>query len=188
MKAHKAVLAISSAYFKALFSGNWAETCDGCIEADSPSGVMALLLGYIYMGEWYTKTNIYKDQQACIRLWELSIYYQVPGLTGMIGSQCIEETTVDNLINLLAVVDKFPDQTEMKSDCFAFIRSNTGELLGNPDINQFAVSHPELWEEVRTFLLNHNCIPRKRKIINAAQMKHITKLGDYITSVSSDED
>ena len=160
LKAHKVVLSISTPYFKALFSGNWAETCDGCITANTSQSVMKKFLQYLYTGKTYT---ILKNRHAsCLSLWELGIYYHVPRLTATMEDACIERTTPDNVINLLVVVAKFPNHKSLKKKCYKFIKTHTAELLGNPDIIRFAEENPEIWAAVRKTIDPRRTLKRKR--------------------------
>ena len=153
IKAHKAVLAIRSPYFKALFSGKWAETCDCILETDANSVIMQHLLKCIYTGNKPILCNHTYTQQ--IHLWELSMYYQIPDLTAVM-KECIEGITTENVIELLQVVERFPNKKGMKEGCFNFIGVHAKELLGNPAIVQFAASHPKMWKEVGAHMKNPN--------------------------------
>ena len=149
IKAHKAVLAIRSPYFKALFSGKWAETCDCILETDANSVIMQHLLKCIYTGNktFLFFNNTYTQK---LNLWELSMYYQINDLTVLMEWYC-HLRTAKHVIELLQFLERFPDEKSMKKQCFSFIKNNA-LILGNPDIIQFAASHPNIWNKVREYL------------------------------------
>jgi len=147
LKAHKAVLAISSEYFKTIFTGNCTKASSCYIEADVPSSIMQKFLALLYTGKM-----LKYNQSTCIRLWELAAYYQVPELIVSMGNKCVRRTTVDNITNLLVLADKFPEHKLLNLGCFRFIKLKAVALLGNPDIIEFAGSHPAFWVKVRAFL------------------------------------
>ena len=70
--------------------------------------------------------------------------------------ECIEGITTENVIELLQVVERFPNKKGMKEGCFNFIGVHAKELLGNPAIVQFAASHPKMWKEVGAHMKNPN--------------------------------
>ena len=120
-KAHKAVLASQSPFFKTRFEDRWSgqENSDSRVEmTDVPKVVMDTVLSYLYTGK---AMNI---QKIAFQVLPTAEEYGIEGLQKMCEKALAETVTDKNVVNILVHTETYNAQ-DLRKACMNYIISNT---------------------------------------------------------------
>ena len=118
-RAHKAILAAQSNFFKTRFSSRWQDQrSSGKVElADVPGNVMEVMLSYMYTGE------VAAIEEVAISVLPFAEEYGLEGLRKMCEQSLAESLTSDNVVDLLITANAH-NALDLKKVCMDYISSN----------------------------------------------------------------
>ena len=121
-RAHKAILAAQSDFFKTRFSSRWqdqktSESSEKVELADVPGNVMEVMLSYMYTGE------VAAIEEVAISVLPFAEEYGLEGLRKMCEQSLAESLTSDNAVDLLITANAH-NALDLKKVCMDYISSN----------------------------------------------------------------
>jgi hypothetical protein len=144
LPAHKCILAASSKYFHAVFTGPWAENnASGEFKTQNTAESMKKVLTFIYTG----------NTDACISSVEpesilsIATEYDIEPLIAVAEQGCIRKLSTETLKNMLQLSHAHSAKV-LKQACFRFVQQRGAAILGDPDFLQLAQDSPDLWKEL----------------------------------------
>ncbi|CAF0977500.1 unnamed protein product [Adineta steineri] len=148
--AHKAILMSRSSSFASQIRNNTTynttnsklPSIDLYIDDLDPSTVRIMLV-YIYTGRLITSTDEIKANLNAIDLFRAAVKYDLNELRQLAKSTMLDVLKVDNAIEMLEVSDHAND-TSLKQQVLAFIRSNASAVSKTNNWIQFSKRHPSL--------------------------------------------
>ena len=158
LPAHKCVLAAASEYFRAAFTGSWAENNPAAGEwrTDNSSAVMKSVLAFIYTGKG-EEALLYSDP---IALLPIAFEYCISSLMAMVESSCSRQLTRSNMKQTLQSAH-FYGSSRLKKACFDFVRNQGASMIAERDFLILASEDPHLWKELMA-VVSSNPSARKR--------------------------
>ena len=147
LPAHKAILARSSPYFDAMFSGAWLESSEGVIKVPYPANIIRALLTFLY-------TGVIEDallQEHAVLLLSLAAEYMLPELQQVAERTYVKKLAIETVRDMLIVADNL-DVASLKDACFNFIRRHSAAVLMDEDMMRLSTERPALWSEIRAAL------------------------------------
>jgi hypothetical protein len=150
-KAHKAVLAAQSPFFKTRFEGRWSDGRDPenittRVEmTDVPEVVMDTVLSYLYTGK---ATDIRK---IAFQVLPIAEEYGIEGLQKMCEEALAETVTDKNVVDILIHAETY-NALDLKKACMNYIVSNTQTVRNSEGWSKLKSKeteiHRKLWMEL----------------------------------------
>jgi hypothetical protein len=148
---HKAILAASSSYFKAAFSGEWTENQSGVIKTVHPAHIVKETLSLIYTGG--TSSKLIKE--APLAFISVASEFDIPWLKKLVEPNCVK--TLDQC-SLKAVwqAGHLYESELLKKACIEYAKKNPLLVLANSSIIDLKSEDPASWEEFsKAIILSH---------------------------------
>lgn len=159
LPAHKCVLAAASEYFRAAFTGPWAENNpSGEWRTDNSSAVMKSVLAFIYTGKGDEALIYGSDPISLLPI--ASAEYCISSLMAIVESSCSRQLTRSNIKQTLQSAHLYGN-SHLKKACFDFVRSQGASMIAERDFLKLASEDPYLWNELMTGVAS-NPSARKR--------------------------
>lgn len=140
--AHKCLLAASSSYFKAAFSGPWQENQSGELQVNHTSGVVKAVLSMMYTG--IVDSEAIKENPAAFIV--IASEFDLPWLMEIAEQGCSKWIRVEILKDVWQAARLF-DRDELKQDCLDFAKKNAAEVLADGKITTLMNDDPASWQE-----------------------------------------
>ena len=143
-KAHKAILASQSQFFKTRFASRWSDSAGDKVEmTDISASIMGAILSYMYTG---TVTDIDK---IAYKLLPVAEEYALVGLRGMCEETLAKSLTISSAIDVLIHADAH-NTVDLKKACMEFILSNIAPVKQSEGWSKLKkeAMHRDLWVEL----------------------------------------
>ncbi|KAJ8600691.1 hypothetical protein CTAYLR_008311 [Chrysophaeum taylorii] len=150
IRAHRAVLAANSDYFKALFLTPWrtASTEETAVfHTGYSADLIRPVVGFVYTGEI---PDDFVESRAR-DLFDAASEYQLIRLRDRCERLCVKKLSLDTFkhTTLLAHVHR---SSTLLEPCFAFAKQHAPQLLVRPEVMGLAGDHPDLWKELAGYV------------------------------------
>lgn len=142
---HKNILAASSPYFKAAFSGQWQENQSGVIKTEHPAHIIKETLALIYTGE--SSTNLI--QEAPLAFISVASEFDLPWLKELAEPNCVKSL---NEINLKGAwqAGRLYESDALKKGCIVYAKKNALSILTKSTIVDLKSEDPTSWQDFVT--------------------------------------
>ena len=147
-RAHKAILAAQSDFFKTRFSSRWqdqksAESSDKVELTDVPGTVMEVMLSYMYTGE------VAAIEKVATSVLPFAEEYGLEGLRKMCEQSLAKSLTSDNVVDLLITANAH-NALDLKKVCMDYISSNVVSVKKSEGWRKLKErqDYRDLWVEV----------------------------------------
>jgi len=100
-----------------MFSGHWDEKGRSEVVVDFPESLVEGMLEFIYTAN-FTKTITHEE---AVEWLNLSNFYKLDGLKGIMEKKLIEALTINNVISTYLVADQF-NALKLKRECAVLIK------------------------------------------------------------------
>ena len=148
-KAHKAVLASQSPFFKTRFEDRWTgqEKDKSRVEmTDVPEVVMDTVLSYLYTGK---AANIYK---IAFEVLPTAEEYGLEGLQKMCEEALAKKVTDENVVDILVHAETY-NARDLRKACMNYIVSNTQTVRKSEGWNKLKSKETEVYRKLWVELL-----------------------------------
>jgi hypothetical protein len=153
LPAHKCVLAAASSdYFRAAFTGSWAENNpSGEWKTANSSAVMKAILTFIYTGN-----HDELDEDSCSLflagedpgvMFSIALEYGIAPLVSLAESSCIRRLSTSNLKGILQLAHQV-GSSSLKQACVDFVQQRGAAILAEPDFLCLAEHDVTIWTEL----------------------------------------
>jgi hypothetical protein len=139
---HKNILAASSPYFKAAFSGDWAENQSGVIKTSYPAHIIKETLSLIYTGD--STTNII--QESPLDFISVASEFDLPWLKTLVEPICVESLDGNNLKGMWQTSRMYGSEM-LKTACVNYTKKNAVPVLTNSTVIDLKNEDPASWKE-----------------------------------------
>ena len=139
---HKNILAASSPYFKAAFSGDWAENESGVIKTSYPAHIIKETLGLIYTG--VSTNNLI--QEAPLAFISVASEFDLPWLKTLAETICVESLDENNL-KAMWQTSRMYESEILNAACVDFAKHNSRIVLISSTIVDLKSEDPASWKE-----------------------------------------
>ena len=148
--AHKCVLAASSPYFKALFSGPWEETQSGQLKMNYPMNIIKAVLSFLYTG----KVNVKLVEAEPIAFLSVASEYSLEKWLKVIAEHgCMQALDASNLGEIWQA-GRLYQSGLVKKECVEHAYLNSSTVLARGDIQLLQCENPASWEEFSGMMKN----------------------------------
>lgn len=178
--AHKNVLAATSSYFRAAFSGPWREqdTTGHWKTSNSPE-IMKAVLTFVYTGAVASELDV--DPSGMLAV---ASEYDLQALREVCEASCKRKLNDGNVKELLQIAHLF-GSSALKKSCFDFVRMNWTSVLTNPSMASLATDDAELWAEMAAAIGGGGNSTSKKRV-HIQEVTSRKRRGHSIDSSSSD--
>ena len=153
-KAHKAVLASQSPFFKTRFEDRWSEgqenTSTRVEMPDVPDIVMDTILSYLYTGKATNSKNII-IRNIAFQVLPTAEEYGIEGLQKMCEEALAETVTDENVVDILVHAETY-NAWDLRKACMNYIVSNTQTVRKSEGWSKLKSKeteiHRKLWMEL----------------------------------------
>lgn len=140
--AHKIVLAASSSYFDAAFSGSWKESQSGQLKTTHEVHIIKAMLTSLYTGEFDTKLI----QKEPLEFMSVASEYSLETLKTFAESCCIRALGASNLKEIWQA-GRLYESDAVKKGCIEYVKNNTMAVLANGAVQHLQTEDPASWQE-----------------------------------------
>jgi hypothetical protein len=147
LPAHKCVLAAASDYFRAAFTGSWAENdpSTGEWKTENSSDMMKSVLTFIYTGNHENSLLFLEVDPGA--MFSIASEYGIEPLVSLAESSCIRRLSTSNLKGILQLAHQVGSST-LKLACVDFVQQRGAAILAEPDFLNLAFEDANLWNEL----------------------------------------
>ena len=140
--AHKAILAASSPYFKAAFTGPWRGNESGELTTTHPSRIIEAMLTMIYTGD--IDRELMNEEPLAFM--SVASEYNLPFLKAVAQPICIRSLDATNLKDIWQAGRLYESQV-LKEGCIKFVKKNPLVILVNGNFSRLQTEDPASWDE-----------------------------------------
>ena len=147
LPAHKCILAASSKYFHAVFTGPWAENNNdsGEFQTQNSAESMKKVLTFIYTGDTDSCMSSVEPESIL----SIATEYDIEPLIAVAEQGCIRKLSTQSLKSML-LLSHAHNAKVLKQACFRYVQQRGAAILGDPDFLHLAQDSPDLWKELLT--------------------------------------
>ena len=157
LPAHKCVLAAASDYFRAAFTGSWAENdpSTGEWKTENSSDMMKSVLTFIYTGN-HEDSLLFLGEDPGV-MFSIASEYGIEPLVSLAESCCIRQLSTSNLKGILQLAHQV-GSSRLKQGCVDFVQQRGAAILAEPEFLSLALEDANIWKEFTSAITSSSAI------------------------------